>query len=330
MVVPVICVVLITGATSYIDREVFRTVIFIAFCICCLVFPVLLFFLPLLCYEVFSSRWKAQIIAAVFPLAADYAETPVLSWAFIVIFIVLALFLNRRTASLEKAHTDYIVLRDSAKELSLKLENKNKELMDKQDYEVNLATLNERNRIARDIHDTVGHLLSNSILQTGALLATCRDEATRARLNTLKDTLSQGMDSIRESVHNLHEESIDLYNEVKGLTDAFSFCEISLGYSVNSNPDKKIKYALIAVLKESLSNIIKHSDATYVQVNLREHPALYQLQVRDNGSQKKKEDEEGIGIKSIMQRVGDLGGIVNIDREQGFSVFISIPKETYK
>ena len=58
----------------------------------------------------------------------------------------------------------------------------------RQDYEINLATLNERNRIARDIHDNVGHLLTRSILQIGALLTIYKDNTIKEGLNSIKDT----------------------------------------------------------------------------------------------------------------------------------------------
>jgi len=56
--------------------------------------------------------------------------------------------------------------------MAMLLRQKNRELIEKQDYEIRLATLNERGRIAREIHDHVGHLLSRSILQIGALMVT--------------------------------------------------------------------------------------------------------------------------------------------------------------
>ena len=220
-------------------------------------------------------------------------------------------------------------MRDTTKEFSLQLEGKNRELMEKQDYEINLATLNERNRIARDIHDSIGHLLSNSILQTGALMATCKNETLYNNLNTLKNTLIAGMDSVRESIHGLYDESVDLYTEVRALIDNFHFCEILLDYDMESNLDKKIKYALLSIIKEALSNVIRHSDATGVKLTLREHPALYQLIIKDNGS-KKEVSSEGIGLKNIKQRVDSLKGIVNIRYENGFMLFISIPKEYVK
>ncbi|OPY93231.1 MAG: Redox sensor histidine kinase response regulator DevS [Syntrophaceae bacterium PtaU1.Bin231] len=197
--------------------------------------------------------------------------------------------------------------------------------MEKQDYEINLATLNERNRIARDIHDSIGHLLSNAILQTGAMMATSRDEATAGRLSVLKETLAASMEAVRTSIHNLHDESVDLYTEIKGLCDSFTFCGISLAFDMDSNPDKKVKYALLSVVKEALSNVIRHSDATQVTVTVTEHPALYQLVVRDNGTPKEPSGD-GIGLKNIRQRIESVGGLVNIGYDGGFSVFVSIPK----
>ena len=62
-------------------------------------------------------------------------------------------------------------LRDDSTEKNLLLEEKNHMLVEKQNYEIYTATLKERNRIAREIHDNVGHLLSRSILITGAAKA---------------------------------------------------------------------------------------------------------------------------------------------------------------
>lgn len=65
-------------------------------------------------------------------------------------------------------------MRDTDTELKLVMEQRNRELLEKQDNEIYLATLRERNRIAREIHDNVGHMLSRSILQVGALATIVR------------------------------------------------------------------------------------------------------------------------------------------------------------
>lgn len=329
IVVPVLCAVALGALNSYFEKDASVIAVFAAYCTASVAWPSFFFFLPLFCYDIaYGRRWYAGF-AALVPLASALEGLPAYAIVFAALFAALAVALRLRAVSLEKARGDYVRLRDTTKEFSMQLEGKNRELMEKQDYEVNLATLNERNRIARDIHDNVGHVLSNALLQTGALLATTADGAARERLAVLRDTLARGMDSIRESVHDLHDESIDLYAEVKSLVDNFRFCEIALDYGIEGSPEKKVKYALIAILKEALSNVARHSDAGHVNVVLREHPALYQLIIRDNGNKRAEGSEGpgGIGLKNIERRVEALGGVMNAGFDCGFTVFASIPKE---
>lgn len=217
-------------------------------------------------------------------------------------------------------------MRDSTKEMSNLLKKQNSDLLEKQDDEIRIATLNERNRIAREIHDNVGHLLSSSILQVGALLAVNKDENTKENLLVINDTLSQAMNSIRSSVHDLYDESIDLHDQVYELVNKFTFCKLNFDYDIQSNPDKKLKYAFIAIVKEALSNIMKHSNASEASITFREHPALYQLMISDNGAVKGFNMDNGIGLKNITERVETFHGNINISTKNGFQLFISIPK----
>ena len=75
-----------------------------------------------------------------------------------------------------------------------------------------------------------------------------------------------------------------------------------------------------------MSNIIKHSNATNVSIVLREHPALFQLIIKDNGTQSIYKSDNGIGLKNISDRVFAFNGNVNISSDKGFRIFISIPK----
>ncbi|MFA9399110.1 MAG: sensor histidine kinase [Clostridiaceae bacterium] len=217
-------------------------------------------------------------------------------------------------------------MEDDSKEISMQLEITNKILIEKQDYEIKLARLNERNRIARDIHDNVGHMLSRSILQIGALLATNKDEPTKENLKLIKNTLSEAMDSIRNSVHDLHEESIDLESEIKTLIKNFSFCSVELNYDIEFSLEKDLKYCFLSITKEALSNIIKHSNATKASILIREHPGFYQFIIEDNGSYASYYTKNGIGLKNINDRVTSFNGYVNINCDKGFKLFISIPK----
>jgi len=326
MIVPILIVITFSATLSYLEGEGIIIGLFFVYSIVCFFQPSFLFFIPLICYDVLIIKNKWIWVFSFLPLIANINEIISLSKFLIPVFILVAYLLKYRTISFEEIRNDFFLLRDNTKESSIKLEKKNKELMEKQDYEINLATLKERNRIARDIHDNVGHMLSRSILQIGALLAINKDEPTNENLNLIKDTLSAAMDSIRSSVHDLHEESIDLNTEIQSLINNFKFCPVKFEYDMETNLDKKLKYCFIAITKEALSNIIKHSNATKVSIIIREHPALYQLVIQDNGTAGIYESDNGIGIKNITDRVAAIGGNVNISWDTGFRIFISAPR----
>ena len=328
LIVPILICLFLSSIINYKDNDKILIILSMCFLSLCFINSDYLYFIPLMCYDLFSYKIKWLWSILIFPiLIYSFAINP-LSIFLILVYIFISYILNYRTKSFEHIKKNYYYISDSANELSIRFENKNRELLEKQDYEINLATLRERNRIARDIHDNVGHLLSRCILQIGALLAINKDENINLNLMLIKDTLSEAMDSIRSSVHNLHEDSVDFKVEIQQLVDNFEFCSIKLDYDLESNPIKKIKYSFISISKEALSNIIKHSNATEVYIIIREHPSLYQLVIHDNGSNIKYNSENGIGIKNIKDRVTSINGSLNISTDSGFKIFISVPKKS--
>lgn len=326
LIVPVLVAIIFGAALSYLKEGKVTVVLFVIYVIICFFEPVYLMFVPLICYDILVSPYKWWWALTFLPNTIGFAQLNATAVVLIPIFIMVAYFLKKRTLTLDRLKKDYNSLRDTTSEAALQLIRKNKMMMEKQDYELNLATLTERNRIARDIHDNVGHMLSRSILQTGALLAISKDETTKEGLVQIKETLSEAMDSIRDSVHNLHEESMDLQVELQTLIKNFEFCLVKFDYEVESSLDKEVKYCFVAVVKEAFSNIIRYSNATEVSLVVREHPGLIQLIVKDNGTVIESSGSEGIGLQNINDRVATLSGHVNITSDHGFRIFISIPK----
>ncbi len=336
-VVIVLVAVIFVSLQSFFDREWNQ---FILFCIAvalCLFFPNSTFFLPLIAYDVCSTKWQWFIPLSLIPISQFLFRSQFLSFVLLFIFMLLSCFLRKRTELSQKKQLQYNLLRDELTEKQLQLVKANRELLEKQDYEVHLATLKERNRIAGELHDSIGHVLTRSLLQTGALLATCPDEPTKQSLAVLQNSLSEGMDEVRASIHDLHDDSVDLYDEVRAYVSGFHFCPVTLRYTIETAPEKKMQYAFLSILKESLANIVRHSNATAVTVILFEHPALYQLTIKDNGSSPKKKvsasgefienESEGMGLSGIRRRVESLGGNVIFRNGNGFEVFVSVPKE---
>ena len=337
----------------------------------------------LLCAAFMSAAVAVPEMSAFFPaifyiLIQDHFYLPALAGCFLylyiirtinsdiflfsfwgVLFFIVALFLQIRTESEEKLRQDFMKLRDDSTEKNILLEEKNHMLVEKQNYEIYTATLKERNRIAREIHDNVGHLLSRSILLTGAAKAVSSSEAVSPLLDSLDISLNQAMTSIRTSVHDLHDESVNLRESVEGLISEFQFCPVSLDYDMGLEIPREVKYCFISIVKEALSNMARHSNATSAYVVMREHPALYQLCIEDNGkipesscisqsfSENRTSDSffgnprhpqntgwydfstqnRGMGLSNIHDRLAPLHGTVQITTDHGFRIFITIPKE---
>ena len=301
----------------------------------------------------------------------------------IVAGLAAAVLLYGRTRRLNELEQEYKRVRDDSRELTLMLEKKNQDLLEKQDTEVYLATLKERNRIAREIHDNVGHMLSRSILMVGALKTVNQAENLKVPMDQLDQTLNEAMTNVRQSVHDLHDESVNLKEVMESLAEEFRFCPVQLTYHAGHGTlgvqgaiknscnvffnqltydmgydiPKEIKYSFIAITKEALNNVMRHSNANEVKILAREHPGLYQLIIEDNGTSderirpngdreeyaekesagktgntRKTENTEcsGIGIKNMKKRVRMLGGTIQIQKENGFRIFITVPKNEGK
>ncbi|WP_270609300.1 histidine kinase [Blautia massiliensis (ex Durand et al. 2017)] len=316
---------------------------FVIFGLCSLWFSDLLLFFPLLLYQTLSAE--------LFPLAV--AELPL--WGFLVFQInrfpavlcllgifgfILSFFLWLYAGKYQTLYQDFHQIQDDSEEHALLLSEKNKALLEKQDYEIYAATLRERNRIAREIHDNVGHVLSRSILMTAACKTINKNDALDPLLGNLEESLNGAMNSIRSSVHDLHDDAVDLEDAIKGLVKDFTFCPVNLTYDMSRQIPREVKYSLISITKEGLSNVMRHSNADSVNILLREHPALYQLCIEDNGTpgngipdiqteadiNKEKNTSGGMGLSNIRDRAKALGGTVQITQENGFRIFVTIPK----
>lgn len=305
--------------------------------------PDLLLFFPLLLYQTLSAGLFPLAVVE-FPfwglLAFRFHKFPEFLCLAGIFGFILAFFLWSHTRQYEILTRNFRQSRDDSEEHALLLSEKNKALLEKQDYEIYAATLRERNRIAREIHDNVGHVLSRSILMTAACKTINKNEALDPLLGNLEESLNGAMNSIRSSVYDLHDDAVNLEDAIKGLVKDFSFCPVTLTYDMSRQVPREVKYSLISITKEGLSNVMRHSNADSVNILLREHPALYQLCIEDNGtlgskipdiqtdadSNKMETVSGGMGLSNIRDRVKALGGTVQITQEKGFRIFVTIPK----
>lgn len=343
MVIALLVAVFVAALNSFADnRSLIWTTVFL-YGVGVLFLPALVWMAPVIFFDAFAY-------AAVIPLCLLAAgciicggDMSVYSALYLLFGILLGYYMYRKSSKLELLDYSVKKVRDDEEERNIFLVEKNRHLIEKQDQEVYVATLKERNRIAREIHDNVGHILTRTILQMGALMTLHKEEPLHAQLTSVKENLDVAMNNVRESVHDLHDESVDLKQVVTEIVDGLKGrFDYRFEYDIHDRVDRKYKYAMIGIIRESIANILKHSHSTDVDIVMREHPGMYQIIVHDyNSVQKtaavrkdaakdmlnKMSKSGGIGLQNIQDRVLGLNGHVDISTEHGFRIFVTLPRQ---
>lgn len=251
--------------------------------------------------------------------------------AFYLFLGLMAIYLREEMEKSLKLSEDYRRLDLSSKEHRFLLEKQNFHLIEEQNLNLTLGIAEERNRISRDIHDNVGHLLSSSLIQIGALNVLNQDVKLEDPLNLLEATVQEGMDNIRDSVHNLHDDSLNLKESLLFIVDSFQEYSIEFHYDIKEAIGAGLKMDLLMIIRESLANVMKHSNGTKVFLEVVEQPAFYRVLIKDNGSNNVSKNplEVGMGLNSMKERMMKQGGRLTAEQQSdGFQVLAIIPKES--
>ncbi|MGX7013811.1 sensor histidine kinase [Vagococcus silagei] len=287
------------------------------------------YFLPALLFFSFAFQTLAyrQLVLIMSGILFMWLDFSLVDTALLIGLSVLGFLLAHYQNLAEKLSERYANLVDDSWEREEKLEVAQDKLLTEQDAMLQIKIAEERNRIARDIHDHVGHLLSSALLQLGAIQAINQDEQQSDRLNKLSDTLNQGMDNIRWSVHNLHQESLVFIEGVHLMTADMAPFDCQIKGEVFKNLSEEQSRALLNTIKEALTNVKKHSNGSKVILTFTELPAFYRVNITDDGT-RRAVNESGMGLMSMRQRIEKINGqfYVNISPES-FSLQVILPKD---
>lgn len=300
-------------------------------------------FLPLAAYDAVravprgGARWAAAAgAAALLVVCVRMRDAGVRAEAVLLValFCLVSCLLSARTGAEERERARNRRVRDELQERSLSLEAKNRDLLERQDYEVRIATLAERARIAREIHDNVGHQLTRAKLQADALAIVHAGDVDAARgFSDVSRTVDEALSMVRSSVHALRDESVDLGAQMRGVAEAAardSGISVTVEAGVEEVP-ANVASCLVAVLREAVSNALRHgSGVTRVEARCLEHPSMWQLVVLNDGDvAQARMGSDGMGLASMRERVEALGGrfLAGPQDGGGWRVFASVPRK---
>ncbi|MCS7461935.1 sensor histidine kinase [Paenibacillus doosanensis] len=197
------------------------------------------------------------------------------------------------------------------------------------------AVLEERTRIARDIHDAVGHSLTSLIVQLQALRYMVKDDPQRAgeSLDGMLSVARQGLQDIRTSVHALADNrSVPGITALKSLLARME-ATASIRYALHTDLTDEDMPAegyetLFRVLQEAITNVIRHSRATKLDVSLVKESGCLVMTIRDNGiAEADCEIREGYGLRTMKTRLTEQGGSLQIAAAEpsGLKIVATIP-----
>lgn len=199
-----------------------------------------------------------------------------------------------------------------------------------------ITILKERNRISREIHDTVGHTLSTLIIQLQSLpfiIDADKNEANETIHNMVLFTKT-GLEDVRRAVRELSPTTFDdktgifVLNELMHNFERNSKIKIDCIYSKNQYElTSDQSFTLYRVFQESFNNSLRHGNADRIQININFLDNNIYIRLKDNGTGCNTLDPS-FGLKNMQQRIHNIGGNITFHSEQGngFEITLDIPR----
>lgn len=246
------------------------------------------------------------------------------------IFLIYIVFLVRTQFS-EKERI--LVLNEKLNAANEELKQMNIQLEAYASESEKAAEARERNRLAREIHDTLGHSFVGIItgIEACTVLMDVAPDATKEQLKAIADVARQGMVDVRRSVKALRPDALEKLNLEKALTqmvnETRSATSVDILYQCTTrlncfNEDEED--VIYRIVQESITNSIRHGKAKRIKVNIDREYDMLRIHIEDNGIGC-ADIQKGFGLHHMEERLKFLHGTLNYSGENGFMVEAQIP-----
>jgi signal transduction histidine kinase len=289
----------------------------------------------LLAREQQKYRNFAALLAAV-TLVVMVVILPTYASALEVVPVVVALYFSIRAINIYKE--SYRLSQHHVQELAeahQELQQTHAALQEASVHSMRYAALAERTRLARDMHDGIGHQLTSLIVQLQALEIMLPGDPQQAAhaVPTMLEVARKAMAEVRQVVRAWQEDESGLgLVALQGLvSQCAAHSNLALEFQQQGDLSEwpvELSVALYRVLQEALTNIMRHAGATTATIQVQERDQQVLLTVSDNGCYTANTElSPGFGIKGIMERSQSLGGSCTLSQNQphGLKLQVMLP-----
>ena len=187
-----------------------------------------------------------------------------------------------------------------------------------------LAKVAERERIARDLHDLLGHTLSVIVLKSELASRLTESDPSRAaqEIRDVERISRDALAQVRSAVRGYR--SAGFQNELRQAREALEAAGVAVETAVQPAPLSATQESVFALaLREAVTNVVRHAHATVCRLTLRQDGRYCELEIADNG--RGGSLAEGSGLSGMRERVEALGGILERDGSHGTLLRIRVP-----
>jgi signal transduction histidine kinase len=198
------------------------------------------------------------------------------------------------------------------------------------------AVVEERQRLARELHDSVTQLLYSQILFSGASLKVLNQDnptLTGKYLTRIEQAAQQALKEMRLLVFELRptdqldEGLIDAVQKRMDAVEKRSGMETRLIVEGDLNFSKSVELSIYRIIQEALNNTLKHAGAKMVMVTIRQENNTFTVEVADNGcgfNYEESLESGGMGLTNMEERATSLGGTMQVETEHGVGTRVKI------
>ena len=264
------------------------------------------------------------VYASAFAAHVGQPKQSLATIAIILAYIVLLAWLRDLPAYFYVPALTFSIMIGGVNVFQREMAKKNTQLKLSQEEVKRLATTAERERIARDLHDLIGHTFSMLTMkaQLAQKLFDHDTDKARQEIAELEQISRSALAEVREAVTGYRQK--DMATELANAKTLLNSIEVDFHYHIPETPlPANIDSTLGFIVREAVTNLVKHANATRCQITLSEAARQLKLTIADNGSS--KAGPEGNGLKGMRERVAQLGGELSLDHTQGFCITVTVP-----
>lgn len=276
----------------------------------------------------FGFLWVSVMVSTFLQTGTLDIIDNLVSISFVAFTAVVGNLIRKLIEASEVMSEQFIQLNEAHEELS----SAHQQLQEYSAQAEESAKIRERNRIAREIHDTVGHKMTALFVQMELAYELINHDLDKARdtMDVCKDLAQEALEEVRFSVQALKEEETTFLSSVNKLLNEFhQSTGLKSNVEIQGDPShipSTLQPTLIRMIQESVTNAKRHGNATVSSIKLVCIPEKVRIEVQDNGMGSSM-IIPGFGLKTMQDRINEMGGVLSYGskQSQGFHITAEFP-----